>query len=66
MQSPDVVQVSGDQSEFSLFPRRLVAFMQRKIAEEFVFERYGEKSTRIFRLLLDKGSWIRSSSANLP
>ena len=51
----DVVQVSGDQSEFSLFPRRLVAFMQRKIAEEFVFERYGEKSTRIFRLLLDKG-----------
>ena len=53
--SLNVVQVSGSGNAFSLFPQCLVAFMQRKIAEEFVFERYGEKSTRIFRLLLDKG-----------
>lgn len=53
--SLNLVQVTGGGRTFSLYPKCLVAYLQRKIAEEFVFERYGEKSTRIFRLLLDKG-----------
>ena len=50
-----IVQVTKGSTALNLYPSKLVAYIQRKIAEEFVFERYGEKSTRIFRLLLDKG-----------
>ena len=51
-------------TKFRLHNRSLVRRVQLDTVEDYVFERFGEMSYRIFRMLMDKGHLGKSGTAS--